>query len=132
MDDEVIQQMIGEQARQARTAMGLTQAQVAARAKMSAQVYGRLERGGMMPSVPTLRRLAVALGTSPGVLLGITPREVPRTENDWSPGMQRAVGLMRSWSDARVELGCELLRALDGAPSSLDDTPTGSSEAVSK
>ncbi|WNG38622.1 helix-turn-helix transcriptional regulator [Archangium violaceum] len=77
MDDDLLQKTIGEAARTAREGLGLTQAQVAQKAGMSAQVYGRIERGGMMPSVPALRRLAAALGVSPAVLLDMSPAKCP-------------------------------------------------------
>jgi hypothetical protein len=36
--------------------------------------------------------------------------------------MQKAVGLMRTWTDTRVKVGCEMLRVLDGAPMSEHET----------
>jgi len=122
MEDDVLQTIIGKAARAARDRLGLTQAQVAEKASLSAQVYGRIERGAMMPAVPTLRRLAVALGTSPGELLGITPREVPRSEEDFPPDMRKAVGLMRTWSDGRIKAGCEMLGILDRLPMREEET----------
>ena len=116
MDEDLLQKAIGEAARRVRDTLGLTQAQVAATAGMSAQVYGRIERGGMMPSVPTLRRIAVALGMDPGELLGMSRHEVPTSDRDLSPETRRAVGLMRTWSEAKVKAGCELLRVLDAVP----------------
>lgn len=116
MEDDLLQKTIGEAARTARESLGLTQAQVAKTAGISAQVYGRLERGGMMPSVPTLRRIAVALGMEPGELLGMSPREVPARDKDLSPETRKAVGLMRTWPESKVAVGCGLLRVLDAAP----------------
>ncbi|WNG34268.1 helix-turn-helix transcriptional regulator [Archangium violaceum] len=116
MDDDLLQKTIGEAARTAREGLGLTQAQVAQKAGMSAQVYGRIERGGMMPSVPALRRLAAALGVSPAVLLDMSPREVPSTDKDLSPEIRKAVGILRTWPESKVAVGCGLLRVLDAAP----------------
>ncbi|WP_095989011.1 helix-turn-helix domain-containing protein [Cystobacter fuscus] len=116
MEDDLLQKTIGEAARTARERLGLTQAQVAQKAGMSAQVYGRIERGGMMPSVPALRRLAAALGVSPAVLLDMSPREVPATDKDLSPETRKAVGLLRTWPESKVAVGCGLLRVLDAAP----------------
>ncbi|RKI43377.1 XRE family transcriptional regulator, partial [Corallococcus sp. AB049A] len=48
---------VGAAARAARLKAGLTQADVADRVGIASEVYGRLERGKMMPSVPTLFRL---------------------------------------------------------------------------
>jgi transcriptional regulator with XRE-family HTH domain len=116
MEDDLLQKRLGEAARTAREALGFTQAQVADAAKMSPAVYGRIERGGMMPSVPALRRLAVALGVSPAVLLDMSPREVPSSGNDLSPEIRKAVGLMRTWPESKVTVGVGLLRVLDAAP----------------
>ncbi|MFE8602547.1 helix-turn-helix domain-containing protein [Archangium violaceum] len=116
MEDDLLQKTIGEAARTAREGLGLTQAQVAQKAGMSAQVYGRIERGGMMPSVPALRRLAVALGVSPAVLLDMSPREVPTTDKDLPPEIRKAVGVLRTWPKSKVAVGCGLLHVLDAAP----------------
>jgi DNA-binding XRE family transcriptional regulator len=45
---------LGKAARTARMRVKLSQADVAERVGISTEVYGRLERGGMLPSVPTL------------------------------------------------------------------------------
>lgn len=63
---------IGINARNARKAMALTQHEVAERVDLATEVYGRIERGGMMPSVGTLVRIAQALETTPDSLLGFT------------------------------------------------------------
>jgi len=56
---------IGTVARAARGQLGLTQAEVAQRVELARLVYSRLERGKMLPSVPTLVRLCLALQLSP-------------------------------------------------------------------
>lgn len=116
MEDDLLQKRIGEVARAAREGLGLTQAQVAQKAAMSHGVYGRIERGGMMPSVPALRRLAAALGVPPGALLDMSSEEVPTSDRDLSPEAQKVVGLLRTWPESKVKLGGELLRVLDRAP----------------
>ncbi len=68
--DKELARTIGHRARAARTALKLTQAEVAERVELAAEVYGRLERGGMLPSVPTLMRIAAALFVEPSVLVG--------------------------------------------------------------
>ena len=116
MEDDLLQKRLGEAARTAREALGLTQAQVAKKAEMSPAVYGRIERGGMMPSVPALRRLAVALGVSPAVLLDMSAREVPTTDKDLPPEIRKAVGILRTWPESKVAVGGDLLRVLDAVP----------------
>ena len=71
---------IGIAARAARVRANLTQEDVAERVGLATEVYGRLERGGMLPSVPTLKRLCEILRIPSDVLLGLTPAQ----ENFWT------------------------------------------------
>lgn len=71
---------IGTAARAARVQANLTQEDVAERVGLATEVYGRLERGGMLPSVPTLRRLCETLRIPADVLLGLQPAQ----ENFWT------------------------------------------------
>ena len=73
---------IGAVAKQARTRAGLTQADVAAALGTHPEVYGRMERGAVMPSVPTLMRMCLTLGCGPDELMGFSPVEPPQN----SPG----------------------------------------------
>lgn len=66
---------IGRTAREARLKLGWTQADVAERIGLTVEVYGRLERGQMLPSTPTLIGLRSALGVAADVLLGLTPAQ---------------------------------------------------------
>ena len=71
---------IGTAARAARVRANLTQEDVAERVGLATEVYGRLERGGMLPSVPTLKKLCEVLRIPSDVLLGLTPAQ----ENFWT------------------------------------------------
>jgi transcriptional regulator with XRE-family HTH domain len=53
----------------------MTQAEVAESIATHPEVYGRIERGGMMPSVPTLLRLCLILGCGPHELMGFSELE---------------------------------------------------------
>ena len=53
----------------ARTAQGLTQAELATRMKTSQSYIARLESGRVLPSMRTWKRLAAATGTRPRVTL---------------------------------------------------------------
>lgn len=68
--DKALARAIGTEARRARTARGLTQQEVADQLGCSLEFYGRIERGGTIPSVPTLQKLRSVLGTSADALLG--------------------------------------------------------------
>ena len=69
---------IGAAAKQARTRAGLTQADVAAAVGTHPEVYGRMERGEVMPSVPTLMRVCLTLGCGPHELMGFSPLAPPQ------------------------------------------------------
>ncbi len=71
---------IGTAARAARVRANLTQEDVAERVGLATEVYGRLERGGMLPSVPTLKKLSEILHIPSDILLGLTPAQ----ENFWA------------------------------------------------
>ena len=113
MDDGQLQKRLGEVARNAREGLGITQAEVAARAGLTAPVYGRIERGGMMPSVPSLRRVAIALGVPPDALLDMSPQELPTSANDLSSETRKVLALLRTWPETKVRLAVELLRVLE-------------------
>ncbi|WP_342373976.1 helix-turn-helix domain-containing protein [Myxococcus stipitatus] len=66
---------IGSRARAARGKLGLTRAQVAERVGLDEPVYGRLERGKVLPRAVVLYRLSEALGISPQDLMGLAPDE---------------------------------------------------------
>jgi len=72
---------LGESARAARQRLNLTQEDVAERIGIATEVYGRLERGNMLPSVPTFRKLCAVLGLSADEALGLAS-ESPVT---WAP-----------------------------------------------
>jgi transcriptional regulator with XRE-family HTH domain len=55
----------------ARKRESLTQAEVARRVGVKLEVYGRIERGEVFPSVPLLRRLCVTLKIPSDALLGL-------------------------------------------------------------
>lgn len=100
---------LGDEARQARMHAELTQADVAERIGVATEVYGRLERGMLMPSVPTLRRLCVALRLQADVLLSLgTGRSnpawtepVPPPEKE-GPQMRRLMRHVRKLTPAQL------------------------------
>jgi len=63
---------LGAALKQARTRAGMTQAEVAEAIGTHTEVYGRMERGSVMPSVPTLLRLCMTLGSGPHELMGFS------------------------------------------------------------
>lgn len=61
--------LVGANVRRLRQAQGLTAAELAASANISAAMLSRLERGDVSPSLDTLAALASALGTAVATLL---------------------------------------------------------------
>ncbi len=59
----------GQRLREVRGNCGLSQNQLARRAKMRPSAIGRLERGARAPALETILRLARGLGVPPGTLL---------------------------------------------------------------
>ncbi|WP_257460530.1 helix-turn-helix domain-containing protein [Archangium lipolyticum] len=117
--DEKLQRLMGAAARAARLRLGLTQAEVAAKVGLRSSVYGRVERGHMTPSVPTLRRLCETLGISSDALLSLAPREpaqasgtAARTDGE-HPELSRIIHLLSGWTPERLVLLRKLLETAD-------------------
>ncbi len=88
----------------------LTQADVAERIDVATEVYGRLERGGMLPSVQTLLKLCHELNVSSDELLGLTqhspsPRsvEAPSLPTE-RPEIRRLLRSMRQLDSSHIKL----------------------------
>jgi transcriptional regulator with XRE-family HTH domain len=109
---------LGDTAREARKREGLTQADVAERIGVATEVYGRLERGLLMPSVPTLRRLCVALRLAADALLSLGPAQPPAWAEASPPPEQEGPQLRRLLRHLR-KLNPEQLRALTNVAATL-------------
>lgn len=68
-DSARLAKRLGDNVSRRRKQLGWTQEQVAERVGVDAETVSRIERGAHLPSLPTLDRLAVALGCSAGDLL---------------------------------------------------------------
>ena len=120
MDRELASQ-IGGEARRARTALQLTQADAAERVGVSVEFSARIERGGTLPSVPTLQRLALSLGTSADALLGAPPRFTRKPAPTEAPvatqadrTRRRVIRRLQQADDATIRLVNQLLVGLAG------------------
>ncbi|WP_407737983.1 helix-turn-helix transcriptional regulator [Hyalangium sp.] len=111
---------LGRALRAARMRAGFTQADLAASIGKAPEVYGRLERGKMLPSVPTLFRLCVALRSGPHELMGFAPvgslpdvvrSEVPPELTD-TPEMRRLLRLLGRLQGLQVKLILRLVMSL--------------------
>ena len=95
---------LGGAALGARTRAGLTQAEVARRVGVQLEVYGRIERGEMFPSVPTLRRLCVTLGIGSDTLLGLEGALEPRGRPGEAQALRRLASAAKGLSVAQLRL----------------------------
>jgi transcriptional regulator with XRE-family HTH domain len=117
MDDKLAL-ALGAAARAARMKAGLTQAEAAAKVGLAQGVYGRIERGGMMPSVPTLRKLSIALKIPSDTLLSLSHTEVTAWvdsltgKEDRSPELRRLSRSLRSLSPTQLKVLNVLASAL--------------------
>jgi transcriptional regulator with XRE-family HTH domain len=116
--DEKLQPRLGTELRMARMRLELTQEQVARAVGFVPTVYGRIERGDMMPSTPKLKALCVLLGISADVLLGVSPpegapaREPPPPPPGDPPELRRLAMILRELSPDRFRLFRVALRSI--------------------
>lgn len=110
--------IIGASVRAARQRLDLTQADVAERVGIATEVYGRLERGHMLPSVKTLRRLCLVLNCSSDVLLGVASAEKPVVvaedppEYGERPEVRRVLRALRRLEPAQLRLISQVAGAI--------------------
>jgi len=74
--------LIGQAVRERRLALGLSQVELATRAGMTQPALSRLEAGGIMPTIPLLERISMALDADLIVDIAPTlpePEPGPRT-----------------------------------------------------
>jgi ribosome-binding protein aMBF1 (putative translation factor) len=63
--------LIGQAVRERRLAMGLSQTELATRAGMTQPALSRLEAGGVVPTIPLLERISMALDSD--LIVEISP-----------------------------------------------------------
>ena len=89
MDEQTLSKQlaiaIGKQARAARTALKMTQAQVAEEIDVTTEFYARMERGTSMPSAETLYRMAVVLDIPVDLMIGPVVVELQKERDQHLP-----------------------------------------------
>lgn len=110
--------ILGAAVRAARQRQALTQADVAERVGLATEVYGRLERGNMLPSVRTLLRICTVLHVSADEALGlanldrpVTVAETPREPKE-PREVRRLVRTLRLLDPAQLRLIGQVANAL--------------------
>ncbi|ACY19300.1 helix-turn-helix domain-containing protein [Haliangium ochraceum] len=114
---------IGRAAREARTALQLTQEDAAERIHVSVEFYARIERGKSLPSIGTFARIVSALGVSADALLGARPpiatvaAGMPAlwTPPSESPEMRRLSRRLRKARPATLRLVSLLVKEIESA-----------------
>lgn len=102
----------------ARMRLELTQEQVAKAVGFVPTVYGRIERGDMIPSTPKLKALCLLLGVSADVLLGVSPPEDPLPQEPPAPPpgdtpeLRRLAMIVRELPPDRLRLFRVALRSI--------------------
>lgn len=100
---------IGKRAREARDALQLTQAEVAERVGIATEVYGRLERGKMMPSVGTLVHLVRVLGVTADQLLS---SPYLSAQKEQAPELRRICSLLEGADEDTLRRAVTVVDAL--------------------
>lgn len=103
--------IVGAKARKARERFGLTQADVAERLGIAMEVYSRMERGKLLPSTTTLRKMAAVLHIRTDALLGLevddseTPAAngPPVSADEDPPRLRRLVRILRALEPAELK-----------------------------
>ena len=108
---------IGVAARAARTRLELTQVQVAELVGIAAMVYSRLERGLMLPSVPTLLKLCQVLETTPDALMGFSSGEkqaprASRAQREQEEALRHLLSIGRKLETEKLQALITMARAL--------------------
>lgn len=108
---------IGIAVRTAREAFGLTQAEVAERVGIATEVYGRLERGHMLPSIQTFHKLCTVLRCSGDELLGLsaTARSTDVMIVD-QPEVRKLLSTLRKLEPEQLRLLEQVARAINAGP----------------
>lgn len=116
--DTKLSKRIGRSVRQARAARGLTQQEAAERIGISVEFFARIERGGTLPSVPTLVRIADQLVVDADFLLGragettVTIAKPAPSEAD-RPEVRRIIRRIRNARSDTLRLVSLLLATLE-------------------
>jgi transcriptional regulator with XRE-family HTH domain len=120
MDDlDKLKHTLGRGLLRARQRKGYTQAEAASLVGLAHAVYGRVERGGMLPSVPTLFRLCTVLNVSANVLLGfdseeevVLPPSPSSEDSEDSPELRRLANALRTLSPSALRTMSALASAI--------------------
>ena len=125
--DGLDKRKLGRNIRQARCRLGLTQEQMAERIDMAPEVYGRMERGHLVPRLERFVALCRALGESPDRLIfppegsdALEDTEALRVGTEASIAALR-VALAANLRDARQRMGWTQAEMAERSRMSVDE-----------
>jgi len=125
--DGLDKRKLGRNIRQARCRLGLTQEQMAERVDMAPEVYGRMERGHLVPRLERFVALCRALGESPDRLIfppegsdALEDTEALRVGTEASIAALR-VALAANLRDARQRMGWTQAEMAERSRMSVDE-----------
>jgi transcriptional regulator with XRE-family HTH domain len=101
----------GDRAREARLELGLKQADVAERIGLSSEVYGRIERGTVVPRLTTLLSICEVLRVRPNDLLLDERAQSPRNDST-SPEMRQLLAILDGADAVTIKRVAEVARWL--------------------
>ena len=120
---------LGAALREARLKAEWTQADVAERVGVATEVYGRMERGHLTPSVSNLRTLCRVLRLGADAALGLEPHETPAwvkegpAAEDDPPRLRRLLRTLRQLDDRQLAAIGFVARSYVQAPEGGPETP---------
>ena len=109
-EDRELARQLGHRAREHRVRLPATQEEVAEMIGLSPQVYSRLERGGVLPSLPTFLKLCEALRTTPDALLIGDKLPSKLTTSRGAPELARLTRLLTGAEPRTVQILLRLAR----------------------
>lgn len=104
-----IRVIVGDRVRSLRKKVGLTQAQLAERARLSEEAIGGIERGRFSPTVETLQKISGVLGVD---LYELFLPERKKQGSTFEERLMRIIGSLRSRTPEELELAEDLLTTI--------------------
>ena len=98
MADVPLKQVVSERIKALRQELGLTQEELCERAEISVDAVNRIENGTRVPTIDTLEKIAVALGSSVSDLLHTGPQKPVKT-----PAVVRRLAVLVEHEPADVQ-----------------------------
>lgn len=121
MNTQSLPHRIGAALRAARKLLELSQEDAAERLGISAEFYGRIERGNASPSIETFARMVPGLGLDCGAIFGVQGGEVPAPliEHKDPPNVRAALRALRKANPRTVSIVRMVLREMDTRPTAM-------------